>query len=122
MTGDRAALKHAFAEVMLNALQANPADPKIAGSLVVPGFSDYLHPMANGLLLGFGKGAQPDRLKPATSMVTTGSRQDRRRAVASTISRMDDHPKSSRTLRRAPMLRRPRILRQELQSSSRPWV
>ena len=29
MTGDRAALKHAFAEVMLNALQANPADPKI---------------------------------------------------------------------------------------------
>ena len=29
LTGDRAALKHAFAEVMLNALQANPADPRI---------------------------------------------------------------------------------------------
>jgi len=29
VTGDRAALKHAFAEVMLNALQANPLDPKI---------------------------------------------------------------------------------------------
>ena len=29
VTGDRAALKHAFAEVMLNALQANPADPII---------------------------------------------------------------------------------------------
>ena len=29
LTGDRAALKHALAEVMLNALQANPADPKI---------------------------------------------------------------------------------------------
>jgi signal transduction histidine kinase/DNA-binding NarL/FixJ family response regulator len=28
--GDRAALKHAFTEVMLNALQANPAEPKIA--------------------------------------------------------------------------------------------
>jgi signal transduction histidine kinase len=28
-TGDRAALKHALSEVMLNALQANPADPKI---------------------------------------------------------------------------------------------
>jgi signal transduction histidine kinase len=27
--GDRAALKHALAEVMLNALQANPTDPKI---------------------------------------------------------------------------------------------
>ena len=29
MTGDRAALKHALSEVMLNALQANPSDPKI---------------------------------------------------------------------------------------------
>jgi signal transduction histidine kinase/CheY-like chemotaxis protein len=29
LNGDRAALKHALAEVMLNALQANPADPKI---------------------------------------------------------------------------------------------
>ncbi len=28
-TGDRAALKHALTEVILNALQANPADPKI---------------------------------------------------------------------------------------------
>ncbi len=27
--GDRAALKHAFSEIILNALQANPADPKI---------------------------------------------------------------------------------------------
>ncbi|HEV2394080.1 MAG TPA: ATP-binding protein [Verrucomicrobiae bacterium] len=29
LNGDRAALKHALAEVMLNALQANPAEPKI---------------------------------------------------------------------------------------------
>jgi len=29
VTGDRAALKHALTEVMINALQANPADPKI---------------------------------------------------------------------------------------------
>jgi signal transduction histidine kinase len=29
VNGDRAALKHALAEVMLNALQANPTDPKI---------------------------------------------------------------------------------------------
>lgn len=29
LNGDRAALKHALAEVMLNALQANPTDPKI---------------------------------------------------------------------------------------------
>jgi signal transduction histidine kinase/CheY-like chemotaxis protein len=30
VTGDRAALKHALTEVILNALQANPTDPKIA--------------------------------------------------------------------------------------------
>jgi signal transduction histidine kinase len=29
VTGDRAALKHALTEVILNALQANPANPKI---------------------------------------------------------------------------------------------
>jgi signal transduction histidine kinase len=29
VTGDRAALKHALTEVMINALQANPADPKV---------------------------------------------------------------------------------------------
>jgi signal transduction histidine kinase/CheY-like chemotaxis protein len=33
LSGDRAALKHAFAEVMLNALQANPTDPKVGVSL-----------------------------------------------------------------------------------------
>src|ERR1051325_1092341 len=30
ISGDRAALKHAFLEVFLNALQANPNEPKIA--------------------------------------------------------------------------------------------
>ena len=33
---------------------ASAADPRVAGSLSVPGFADYLHPLANGLLLGFG--------------------------------------------------------------------
>jgi uncharacterized secreted protein with C-terminal beta-propeller domain len=34
---------------------ATAADPKIAGSLEVPGFSDYLHPVSSGLVLGFGR-------------------------------------------------------------------
>lgn len=38
---------------------ANAADPKIAGTLELPGFSDYLHPLPGGLLLGFGKDAVP---------------------------------------------------------------
>jgi signal transduction histidine kinase len=39
LNGDRAALKYALTEVMLNALQANPADPKIGV---------HLHTEANG--------------------------------------------------------------------------
>jgi signal transduction histidine kinase/DNA-binding NarL/FixJ family response regulator len=35
LNGDRAALKHALAEVILNALQANPADPKIGVRLQI---------------------------------------------------------------------------------------
>lgn len=34
---------------------ASPADPKIAGELTVPGFSDYLFPLPNGLLFGVGR-------------------------------------------------------------------
>ncbi|HIP81782.1 MAG TPA: hypothetical protein EYH16_05160 [Leucothrix mucor] len=33
----------------------NPHSMKVAGKLVIPGFSDYLHPIDNGLLLGVGK-------------------------------------------------------------------
>jgi len=36
---------------------SNPADPKQAGELKVPGFSDYLFPMGDGLLFGVGKDA-----------------------------------------------------------------
>ena len=34
---------------------ADPADPRVAGALEVPGFSDQLLPMADGLLLGVGR-------------------------------------------------------------------
>ncbi len=36
---------------------SNPADPKTVGELEVAGFSDYLFPLANKLLLGVGKDA-----------------------------------------------------------------
>ena len=35
---------------------ADPTDPKIAGELTVTGFSDFLHPVNNELLLGLGGG------------------------------------------------------------------
>ncbi len=36
---------------------SNPADPFIAGELEVTGFSDFLHPVTDDLLLGLGTGA-----------------------------------------------------------------
>lgn len=34
---------------------SNPSSPFVAGSLEIPGFSSYLHPMDNGYLLGVGQ-------------------------------------------------------------------
>ena len=39
---------------------ANPTDPKVAGSLEVSGYSDYLFPLNDSLLLGIGKDAVSD--------------------------------------------------------------
>ena len=36
---------------------ASPTAPKVLGELKIPGYSEYLHPYADGLLLGFGKDA-----------------------------------------------------------------
>jgi len=36
---------------------SNPADPRTVGELLAPGYSDYLFPVGNGLLLGVGKDA-----------------------------------------------------------------
>lgn len=36
---------------------ANPADPRIAGELEITGFSDFLHPVTDDLLLGLGTSA-----------------------------------------------------------------
>ncbi len=39
---------------------ADPTDPKLAGELQIPGYSDYLHPIGENLLLGIGKDAVAD--------------------------------------------------------------
>jgi hypothetical protein len=38
---------------------SDASDPRITGELEIPGFSDYLHPLPNGLLIGFGKDSLP---------------------------------------------------------------
>ena len=37
----------------------DPLDPRIKGELEITGYSEYLHPLADGLLLGFGLDAVP---------------------------------------------------------------
>lgn len=39
---------------------SDPVDPKIAGEMQIPGYSDYLHPIGEDLLLGVGKDAVAD--------------------------------------------------------------
>jgi len=39
---------------------SNPASPRKAGELHISGYSDYLHPIGENLLLGIGKDAVPD--------------------------------------------------------------
>jgi hypothetical protein len=41
---------------------ANPLDPRLAGELKTPGFSDYLIPLGDSLLLGVGKDATDNGL------------------------------------------------------------
>ncbi len=38
---------------------ADPADPRIAGKLEVPGFADFIHPVSDDLILTLGKDANP---------------------------------------------------------------
>ena len=39
---------------------SNPADPKTVGELEIAGFSEYLYPLANNLLLGVGRNADSE--------------------------------------------------------------
>lgn len=58
---------------------SNPNEPKIIGKLKIPGFSEYLHPYGEGLLLGIGaevdeKGVEMNRVK--LSMFDTSDPSD----------------------------------------------
>ncbi len=66
VTGDRAALKYAFTEVLLNALQANPSDPKIGVRLQTGAAGDE----NAGLCIEVqdnGTGFTPEALKRASA-------------------------------------------------------
>ena len=45
---------------------SNPSNPKVLGELKIPGFSNYLHPVGDGLLLGLGVDTQEIYMKDDT--------------------------------------------------------
>ncbi len=49
---------------------SDPAEPRVAGELKIPGFSAYLHPLGDGLLLGVGQDADPRTGRPLGPQVT----------------------------------------------------
>jgi len=66
VTGDRAALKYAFTEVLLNALQANPADPKIGVRLQAASVGDE-NPALCIEVQDNGTGFTPEAMKRASA-------------------------------------------------------
>jgi uncharacterized secreted protein with C-terminal beta-propeller domain len=63
-TGDRAyAITFERVDPLYVLDLANPADPRIAGMLEIPGFSEFLHPVTNDLLLGLGRNASHVKLE-----------------------------------------------------------
>jgi len=66
VNGDRAALKYAFTEVLLNALQANPTDPKIGVRLQAGGVSDD-RPALRIEVQDNGEGFTAEAMKRASS-------------------------------------------------------
>jgi signal transduction histidine kinase len=68
VSGDRAALKHAFVEVFLNALQANPSDARIAVRLkAAPGFNGHGKRWAQVEVEDSGSGFSPEALSRVPS-------------------------------------------------------
>ena len=66
---------------------SDPADPRVVGELKIPGYSAYLHPVGEGLLLGIGQDATgdgPDARRPRLALrrLRPGEPDASRRAVA----------------------------------------
>jgi hypothetical protein len=65
---------------------SNPADPRTAGELEVPGFSDQLFPLPGGLLLGVGKDADANGFATGVKVGLFDVRDPARPALAGSIT------------------------------------
>jgi uncharacterized secreted protein with C-terminal beta-propeller domain len=58
--GDQAFLvTFQFIDPLVSLDLSDPLNPVVVGELEIPGFSNYLHPLAGGYLLGLGRDADP---------------------------------------------------------------
>jgi uncharacterized secreted protein with C-terminal beta-propeller domain len=48
----------------------DPASPQVLGQVDIPGYSSYLHPISNNLLLGIGQNVDPTTNEPTGTQVT----------------------------------------------------
>ena len=48
----------------------DPASPRVLGELELPGYSAYLHPISDGLLLGIGQNVDPQTNEPSGTQVS----------------------------------------------------
>ncbi|MDR1693053.1 MAG: beta-propeller domain-containing protein [Oscillospiraceae bacterium] len=55
---------------------SNPIDPRVLGELKIPGFSQYLHPVGDGLLLGIGRDTQELYTRDKNGVETVVGAQD----------------------------------------------
>jgi uncharacterized secreted protein with C-terminal beta-propeller domain len=49
---------------------SDPANPKVVGEVTIPGYSSYLHPIGDNLLLGIGQDVDPTTNEPTGTQVS----------------------------------------------------
>ena len=87
---------------------SDPTEPRVAGELKIPGYSAYLHPVGDGLLLGVGQDANADGATTGVQMsLFDVSDPRRRRASATSASARAPTPRSSTTITHSPTSPRP---------------
>ena len=80
---------------------SDPASPRVTGELKIPGFSSYLHPYAENLLIGIGTAGDENRF-PQSCLTTERFRTARRSMTTTPIYRFPTGRLPSRSPRAAP--------------------
>jgi uncharacterized secreted protein with C-terminal beta-propeller domain len=69
---------------------SDPYDPRVTGELKIPGFSNYLHPVGDGFLLGLGRDADPETGRVGGLQVSLFDVRDPQNPVRSDVLTLGD--------------------------------